>query len=161
VTLAGKDDVPMYHNSKPLFYFLVTRVQPKSKLVNHVLAEAAKRMGFKLQPGISGYQGHNDSAQMQEDIRKIYKTRYRQATQLLADLQAANEDVAEKEQELTGLRDNRDDDAKIANRINVAFRAVAKGVFGADSAEYEQAGGTRTSSRAPRGSSKKTSQPGK
>ena len=74
VTLVGKDDIPMYHDSKPLYFFLVTRVQPKSRVVNQVLAEAAKRMGLKFHPGITGYQGNNDPTQMQEDIRKIYKT---------------------------------------------------------------------------------------
>jgi hypothetical protein len=74
VPLMGKDDVPMYANSKPVYFFLVTRVQPKSTLVTQVINEASQRMGFQWRPGISGYQGSNNPTQMKEDIRKIYKT---------------------------------------------------------------------------------------
>ncbi len=74
VPLMGKDDIPMYSNSKPLYFFLVTRVQPKSRLVSQVLSEASKRWGFQFRPGIVGYQGNNNPDQMKEDIRKIYKT---------------------------------------------------------------------------------------
>jgi hypothetical protein len=74
VPLMGKDDVPMYADSKALYFFLVTRVQPKSKLVSQVINEASRRMGFQLRQGIAGYQGANNPDQMKEDIRKIYKT---------------------------------------------------------------------------------------
>ena len=74
VPLMGKDDIPMYADAKPLYFFLVTRVQPKSKLVNQILSEASQRMGFQFRKGITGYQGTNNPDQMKEDIRKIYKT---------------------------------------------------------------------------------------
>lgn len=74
VPLMGKDDVPMYADSKPLYFFLVTRVQPKSTLVSQVINEASRRMGFQFRAGIAGYQGTNNPDQMKEDIRKIYKT---------------------------------------------------------------------------------------
>jgi hypothetical protein len=74
ITLTGKDDIPMIQDSKPLYFFLATRVQPKSRLVTEVLREAGQRLGFRLHPGIVGYQGQNDPSQMAEDVRKIYKT---------------------------------------------------------------------------------------
>jgi len=74
VPLMGKDDIPMYVNSAPVYYYLVTRVQPKSTLVSQVINEASRRMGFQFRAGIAGYQGTNNPDQMKEDIRKIYKT---------------------------------------------------------------------------------------
>jgi len=74
VRLAGKDDIPIYAGSKPLYFLFVTRVQPKSKLVTEVLSQASQRMGFQWRKGIVGYQGYDDAGQMYEDIRKIYKT---------------------------------------------------------------------------------------
>ena len=74
VPLMGKDDIPMYVNSTPVYYYLVTRVQPKSRLVNQVLSEASQRLGFQFRKGILGYQGANNPDQLKEDIRKIYKT---------------------------------------------------------------------------------------
>jgi hypothetical protein len=74
VPLMGKDDIPMYVNSSPVYYYLVTRVQPKSRLINQILSEASQRLGFQVRKGILGYQGANNPEQMKEDIRKIYKT---------------------------------------------------------------------------------------
>ena len=74
IALAGKNDLPTSVSNKPLFFFLVTRVQPKSHLVDLVLAESAKRLGLQLSKGLAGYLGKADPAQMHEDVRKIYKT---------------------------------------------------------------------------------------
>jgi hypothetical protein len=74
ITLTGKDDIPMVQDSKPLYFFLATRVQPKSRLVTEVLKEAGQRLGLRFRQGIVGYQGQNDPSQMLEDVRKIYKT---------------------------------------------------------------------------------------
>jgi len=74
VTLTGKDDIPMYQDSNALYFFLTTRVQPKSRLVAEVIKVAAQRLGFRFRQGIVGYQGQNDPGQMLEDVRKIYKT---------------------------------------------------------------------------------------
>jgi len=74
VPLMGKDDIPMYANSKPLYFFLVTRVQPKSRLVSQILSTASQKMGLKWKPGIFEYQGANNPDQAKEDVRKIYET---------------------------------------------------------------------------------------
>jgi hypothetical protein len=55
--------------------------------------------------------------------------------------------IEERRRELTGLIDQRDDQAKALNELAVRVRGAIKSNFGADSPEYEQAGGTRTSER--------------
>lgn len=55
--------------------------------------------------------------------------------------------IEEKELELTPLRNDRDRLAIELKDINVRVRAGMKGYFGADSSEYEQSGGTRSSER--------------
>jgi len=64
---------------------------------------------------------------------------------LHASLDASNKAVAQKEQELTGLRNKRDGDASAGNDVVTRFRSVVKGLLGPDSTEYEQVGGTRRS----------------
>ena len=76
-SLAGKDDFPMVSKSEPLFYLLATRVQPKSRLVNQVVAQAGKLLGPNFAPGLGGYTGTSDAHQKQvmfDDVKKIYKT---------------------------------------------------------------------------------------
>ena len=55
--------------------------------------------------------------------------------------------IAQKELELTPLRNDRDALAEALNDICVRARAGIKGYFGTDSSEYEQVGGTRSSER--------------
>lgn len=57
------------------------------------------------------------------------------------------DDIAQKELELTPLRNQRDELADELKSICVRLRAGIKGYFGADSSEYEQVGGTRSSER--------------
>ena len=57
------------------------------------------------------------------------------------------DEIARKELELTPLRNDRDGLANELKDICVRVRAGMKGYFGADSSEYEQAGGTRASER--------------
>ncbi len=49
--------------------------------------------------------------------------------------------------ELSGLKANRDDKVRQLNDIVTRFRSAIRGQFGPDSPLYQQAGGTRTSSR--------------
>ena len=49
--------------------------------------------------------------------------------------------------ELDGLLDNRDDSAALLNSYNTRALSAIRGIFGPDSIEYDQAGGTRTSER--------------
>jgi hypothetical protein len=79
VTLLGRDEVPFIgYTSKgqpvPARFFWVTRVQPKSRLVDAVLSAASQRLGLKFSKGLVGLQAKPDPQQMFEDIRKIYKT---------------------------------------------------------------------------------------
>lgn len=64
--------------------------------------------------------------------------------------------IAEKEEALKPLRNDRDDLALKLNRLCTRTRAGIKGYFGENSTEYETVGGTRTSERkktGPRGRS--------
>ncbi|MBI4770557.1 MAG: hypothetical protein HY784_09155, partial [Chloroflexi bacterium] len=67
-----------------------------------------------------------------------------------ARLQSDSAAVEAKRIELTGLMDARDDHgrelAELVTRARSGFRAT----YGPDSAQYEQAGGTRKSERKPR-----------
>ena len=61
--------------------------------------------------------------------------------------EAVQDEITDKELEMTPLRNERDNLADSLNAICVRVRAGMKGYFGADSNEYEQAGGTRSSER--------------
>jgi len=74
VPLMGIDDIPVYANSKPLYFFLVTRVQPKSRLVSQILSKASQQMGLQWPPRRPEYQGGNSPYEMKEDIWRIYAT---------------------------------------------------------------------------------------
>jgi hypothetical protein len=62
----------------------------------------------------------------------------------VAGLDASIEDLRHQ---LTALLDRRNDQAQALNELVVRVRGAIKSNFGADSPEYEQAGGTRTSER--------------
>jgi hypothetical protein len=71
-----------------------------------------------------------------------------------ADVDGAREGVAaldanieDLRHQLTSLLDRRNDQAQALNELVVRVRGAIKSNFGADSPEYEQAGGTRTSER--------------
>ena len=61
--------------------------------------------------------------------------------------QQAESAVESKRTELTGLMDARDDRAKALNDLVTRARSGFRAIYGADSAQYEQAGGTRRSER--------------
>ena len=56
-------------------------------------------------------------------------------------------DIAAKEQELTPLRNERDDLALRLNEVCTRARSGMKGFFGPNSSQYEQVGGTRAVER--------------
>ena len=75
----------------------------------------------------------------------------------LADVHAAIERLSQLDEHVRSLRsklieeiDRRDDTARALNEIVVRARSGIRANFGPDSAQYEQAGGTRTSERKPR-----------
>ena len=53
------------------------------------------------------------------------------------------------ERELTTVNNRLQDTAKIGNEVVTRGRSSVRGTFGANSDEYEQVGGTRTSERKP------------
>jgi hypothetical protein len=55
---------------------------------------------------------------------------------------------------LTKLIDDANDQAKLVNSHVTRGRSAIKGIFGPDSAQYDQVGGTRASARKPRSSKK-------
>jgi hypothetical protein len=72
----------------------------------------------------------------------------------LADYQASikalndlNGQIGELRHQLDGLLDQRDDAALKLNGYNTRTLSAIRGIFGPDSAEYDQAGGTRASER--------------
>ena len=72
----------------------------------------------------------------------------------LADYLAAKKKVTDANDEIEGLRDKltqalnlRDDSAGALNGLNTRALSAIRGIYGPDTTEYEQAGGTRTSER--------------
>jgi len=72
----------------------------------------------------------------------------------LADYQASikavndlNTKIEDLRHQLNGLLDDRDDAALTLSGYNTRALSAIRGIFGPDSAEYDQAGGTRTSER--------------
>lgn len=63
-----------------------------------------------------------------------------------------DDDLAEREsleRQLTTVNNRLQDTAKTGNEVITRGRSAVRGTFGADSDEYEQVGGTRTSERKP------------
>jgi hypothetical protein len=72
----------------------------------------------------------------------------------LADYQAAKQDtnaavtlVGSLDSQLTKAMDDRDDSAKNLSDLNTRALSAIRGIFGPNSAQYDQAGGVRTSER--------------
>jgi len=78
-------------------------------------------------------------------------------TTAIAEMQAAHAAVESKRTELTGLMDARDAKAAAAAELVSRARSGIRAAFGPDSAQYEQAGGTRKSERKSRRRSGTTS----
>jgi hypothetical protein len=75
-------------------------------------------------------------------------------TVALADYQASikavndfNTQIEDLRSQLNGLLDNRDDAALELSGYNTRALSAIRGIYGPDSSEYDQAGGTRTSER--------------
>jgi hypothetical protein len=64
--------------------------------------------------------------------------------------EALDKDCAQRDIELTGLKVVRDDKVRQLHSLVTRFRSGMISHYGADSAQYEQAGGTRTSVRKSR-----------
>jgi len=64
-----------------------------------------------------------------------------------ANLEKVVAEIGKKEDDLTGLRNDRDDQAVKLNEICTRARSGIRGFYGPDSTQYEQVGGTRASER--------------
>ena len=64
-------------------------------------------------------------------------------------LKAKDADIEAKRSELTRLVNERDSEAEALNELNTRARSGFRAVYGPDSSQYEQAGGTRKSERKP------------
>ena len=84
--------------------------------------------------------GDNTDFKLKDVTFQNFKDKTDQLTKTL-------DDIEQKELELTPLRNDRDGLTNELKDICVRVRAGMKGYFGADSSEYEQAGGTRASER--------------
>ena len=70
--------------------------------------------------------------------------KYQTTLKSVADL---NKQIEDLRHDLDGLLDDRDDAAVLLNGYNTRALSAIRGIFGPDSSEYDQAGGTRTSER--------------
>ena len=77
-------------------------------------------------------------------------TTRQQLEELRSEIISDNEDIEVQRTKLTGMIDRRDEKASRGNDFAVRARSGIKFKYGADSAQYKQAGGTPTSERKPR-----------
>ena len=70
--------------------------------------------------------------------------KYQASVKAVTDL---NKSIEDARHELDGLLDNRDDAASLLAGYNTRALSAVRGIFGPDSSEYDQAGGTRSSER--------------
>ena len=61
--------------------------------------------------------------------------------------EALDKEYAKKDVDLTGVKNNRDDKALLLGQIATRFRSGMRFIYGSDSPEYGQAGGTRDRDR--------------
>ena len=78
---------------------------------------------------------------------------------LCAEAVALDEVYGQRDLELTGIRERRDDKLRQVNELVTRFRSGIRSIYGPDSPEYEQAGGTRTSNRKPPKRKRQTTSP--
>jgi hypothetical protein len=75
---------------------------------------------------------------------KVTFQNYEASIKAVVDLNTQIEDARHS---LGALINNRDDAASTLNGLNTRALSAIRGIFGPDSTEYDQAGGTRTSER--------------
>jgi hypothetical protein len=63
------------------------------------------------------------------------------------DVEDADAEIDELRLQIDGLLNERNDGAKVLSDLNTRALSAIRGIFGPDSTEYEQAGGTRSSER--------------
>lgn len=65
----------------------------------------------------------------------------------VAKVEALGAEIADLQSRLSGLIDERNNELAVLNQFATRFKSAVRGVFGPDSVEYGQVGGTRTSER--------------
>lgn len=81
-------------------------------------------------------------------------------TDLFDKVAEAEATIDGKRHELQGLLDQRDDNARSLQELTSRSLSGFRAVYGPDSAQYDQAGGTRRSERAPQKRAKKSGEAG-
>lgn len=89
------------------------------------------------------WKANNDMA-LGKGTDKITFEKYEASIKTVDDL---NEQIEDARHNLSRLIDGRDDAAFTLNGYNTRALSAIRGIFGPDSTEYDQAGGTRTSER--------------
>lgn len=62
-------------------------------------------------------------------------------------VEGLNAQIDSLRSQLTELLDDRNDSARVLSALNTRALSAIRGIFGPDSSDYEQAGGTRSSER--------------
>ncbi len=79
-----------------------------------------------------------------DDKDKVTLATYQASIKAVTDL---DDQIKDARHTLDGLLDQRDDGALKLSALNTRALSAIRGIFGPDSLEYDQAGGTRTSER--------------
>ena len=94
--------------------------------------------------GIAKVWKANPSLTLGKDDGKVALKDYQASIKAVSDL---NDEISDLRDQLTKLINDRDDAAGILSGYNTRALSAIRGIFGPDSTEYDQAGGTRTSER--------------
>ena len=112
-------------------------------MATKVSAEAV----LKDSEGIEKVWKDNPTLKLGKDASdKVELADYLAAKKKVTDFNSTIEDLRHQ---LSGALDDRDDAAGELGGLNTRALSAIRGIFGPDSAEYDQAGGTRTSERKP------------
>ncbi len=94
--------------------------------------------------GIAKVWKANSTMTLGKDDGKVALKDYQASIKAVTDL---NDEISDLRSQLTGLINSRDDAASTLSGYNTRALSAIRGIFGPDSTEYDQAGGTRTSER--------------
>ncbi len=98
----------------------------------------------------------NETLKKASAVRNLWETipKFTMGDVTLKDFVAAHDatdelarEYAKMDLELTGVKNNRDKNIRVLNDLVTRFRSGMRSIYGPDSAQYEQAGGTPTHAR--------------
>jgi uncharacterized protein with von Willebrand factor type A (vWA) domain len=99
---------------------------------------------LKDSKGISKVWKANPTLTLGKDDDKVALKDYQASVKALTDF---NDEIDEVRNHLTELLNSRDAAAATVSGLNTRALSAIRGIYGPDSTEYDQAGGTRTSER--------------